>query len=130
MLCAFFSIYTSRIATFMSRAIPKMCPSVCRFVHARVSALSAVTEGVRPQAQEQYSLIQEQPFDGRCSSCQTQFFNESQSLSYAGQACMKLQVADTGTNIFASSICHCNIITLVHVKMLLVGIIGHFLTSR
>ena len=30
------------------------------------------------------------------------------------------------TDIFASSICHCNIITLVHVKMLLVGNIGHF----
>ena len=42
-----------------------------------------------------------------------------------------LQVAATGTamletDIFASSICHCNIITLVHVKMLLVGNIGHF----
>ena len=64
------------------------------------------------------------------SSCQTQFFNESRSLSYAGKACMKLQVANTGTNIFAPSICHCSITTLVHVKMLLVGIIGHFLTSR
>ena len=29
-------------------------------------------------------------------------------------------------SIFASSICHCNIITLVDVKMLLVGIIGQF----
>ena len=42
-----------------------------------------------------------------------------------------LQVAATGTamletDIFASSICHCNIITLVHVNMLLVGNIGHF----
>ena len=42
-----------------------------------------------------------------------------------------LQVAATGTamletDIFASSICHCNIITLVHVKMLLVEKIGHF----
>ena len=42
-----------------------------------------------------------------------------------------LQVAPTGTamletDIFASAICHCNIITLVHVKMLLVGNIGHF----
>ena len=91
-----------------------------------MSAFSAVTERVSPQAQGQYSVIQEQPSDGRCSSCQTQVINESQSLSYAGQACMKLQVADTGTNIFASSICHCNIITLVHVKMLLVGIIGLF----
>ena len=40
--------------------------SVCRFVHARVSALSAVTERVSPE---------EQPFDGRCSSCQTQFID-------------------------------------------------------
>ena len=42
-----------------------------------------------------------------------------------------LQVAATGTamletDIFASSLCDCNIITLVHVKMLLVGNIGHF----
>ena len=60
--------------------------SIYRFVHARVSALSAVAEGVSPQAQGQYSVIQEQPFDLRCSSCQTQFFNESQSLSHARQA--------------------------------------------
>ena len=42
-----------------------------------------------------------------------------------------LQVAATGTavsetDIFASSMCHCNIITVVHVKMLLVENIGHF----
>ena len=30
------------------------------------------------------------------------------------------------TDIFASSTCHCNIITLVHVKMLIVENIGHF----
>ena len=52
----------------MSRAIPKICSSVCQFIHTRVSALSAVTERVSPQVQGQYSVIQEQPFDGRCSS--------------------------------------------------------------
>ena len=71
----------------MSRAIPKRCSSVCRFIHARVSALSAVTERNSPQAQGQNSVIQEQPFDGRCS-------------------------------------------LMVHVNLLLVGIIGHFWTSR
>ena len=128
-VCLFQYLYKSYRYLY-EQSHSKECPSVCRFVHARVSALSAVTEGVSPQAQGQYSVIQEQPFDGRRSSCQTQFFNESQSLSYAGQACMKLQMADTGTNFFASSFCHCNIVTLVHVKMLLVGFIGHFLTSR
>ena len=58
-LCAFFSIYTRRIATLMSRGIRKVCPSVCRFVHPRVSALSAVTERISPQAQKQYSVIQD-----------------------------------------------------------------------
>ena len=42
-----------------------------------------------------------------------------------------LQVAATGTavsetDIFASSMCPCNIITWVHVKVLLVENIGHF----
>ena len=41
---------------------------MCRFIHTRVSALAAVTERVSPQVQEQYSVIQEQPFDGQCSS--------------------------------------------------------------
>ena len=48
-----------------------------------------------------------------------------------GRRAWMAPVAATGTamletDIFASSICHCNIITLVHVKMLLVGNIGHF----
>ena len=61
----FLSFY---ISTFMSRAIPKICSSVCRFLLTRVSALSPVIERVSPQVQGQYSVIQEQPFDGKCSS--------------------------------------------------------------
>ena len=33
--------------------------------------------------------------------------------------------AQRGDGIFASSTCHCNIITLVHVKILIVGNTGH-----
>ena len=68
-------------ANSLSSAIPKMFPSVCRSVHARVSALSAVTEHVSPESKGQYSVIQEQPFDGRCSSCHTQFINVVSSQS-------------------------------------------------
>ena len=48
---------------------------------SQISALSAVTEHVSPQSQGQYSVIQEQPFDCRCSSCQTQFINGVSSQS-------------------------------------------------
>ena len=34
-----------------------------------------MTEHVSPESQGQYSAIQEQPFNARCSSCQNQFIN-------------------------------------------------------
>ena len=64
-----------------SNATPKMFPSVCRSVHVRVWVLSLVTERVSPETLGQYSAIQEQPSDGRCSSCQTQFINGVSSQS-------------------------------------------------
>ena len=44
-------------------------------VHARVSALSAVTVRVSPEACGQHSAVQEQPSDGRGRSCKTLFID-------------------------------------------------------